>query len=162
MNTMTMMREQHNRIEIPQRLEFVKYETSVCSESREDQSGKKGKGSRQSCRTKRRKNPKETQTGKWMSPGDQANLARRKVKRRVSLVSVSHHACLETQKFFDAKNKNILFELSDMEKPTIKTPGCEDLMSLPELAGLISMQLTNVINGGRGHRTTKSSPPVLV
>ena len=105
---------------------------------------------RQNSRTSNRRQnpPKETQTGQWMSPSDQANLARRKVKRRGSLVSVSHQACLETQKFFAAKSKNIFFVVSDMEKPTIADnmmSGCEDLMSLLELAGLLSMQLTNAL-----------------
>ena len=186
-------------IAIPQQ-HYAEYEATACLKSHEDQT------SHVSSRTRRRKIPKEVQTGEsmtpndqanhlvvgrkgkrrgslqsishqacaetqkffqaknknknmWMSPGDQANLARRKAKRRGSLVSVSHQACLETQNFFDAKSKNILFEVSDMEKPTIAgntMPGYEDLMSLVELAGLLSMQVTNASAGSRS-RSARSA-----
>jgi hypothetical protein len=186
------MHGNHSIAIIPQK-HYAAYEATACLKSHEDQR------SHVSSRTRRRKIPKEVQTGEsttphdqanhlvvgrkgkrrgslrsvshqacvetqkffqaknknknmWMSPGDQANLARRKAKRRGSLVSVSHQACLETQNFFDAKSKNILFEVSDMEKPTIAgntMPGYEDLMSLVELAGLLSMQLTDALAGSR-------------
>ena len=144
----------------PQHLEYKEYAMTLNSNedqrshqrSHEDQRSHGSKDSRQISRTKRRKKPKETPTGKWMSPAEQRNLARRKAKRRVSLVSVNPHACLETQNFFDAKSKNIMFDLSDMEKPTLAgntMSGCEDLMSLSELAGLFSMQLTSAMAGSR-------------
>ena len=87
-----------------------------------------------------------------MSPAEQMKLARRIVKRRLSLVSVNLHACLETQKFFDVKSKNIMFDLSDMEKPTVAghmMAGFEDLIALSDLAGLFSMQLTSAMAGSR-------------
>ena len=146
----------------PRHLEYVYTEYAMTLNSNEDQRSHQrsyedqrshgSKDSRQISRTKRRKKPKETPTGKWMSPAEQRNLARRKAKRRVSLVSVNPHACLETQNFFDAKSKNIMFDLSDMEKPTLAgntMSGCEDLMSLSELAGLFSMQLTSAMAGSR-------------
>ena len=144
----------------PQHLEYKEYAMTLNSNedqrshqrSHEDQRSHGSKDSRQISRTKRRKKPKEKPTSKWMSPAEQMKLARRIVKRRLSLVSVNPHACLETQKFFDVKSKNIMFDLSDMEKPTVAghmMAGFEDLISLSDLAGLFSMQLTSAMAGSR-------------
>jgi hypothetical protein len=89
-----------------------------------------------------------------LSPSKQAAMARRRARRRVSLASICYQSCLETQTFFESieTSTSILDARSDMEKFSQKedsaTTISEDQISLSELAGLLSAQLTTAIAKG--------------
>jgi hypothetical protein len=75
----------------------------------------------------------------------------RSQRRSRSLTTVSYEACSETQEFFNIQSKNILDEKSDMEKLTTDQPpegAPEQVISLPDLAGILSTDLSSAIDRG--------------
>ena len=65
-------------------------------------------------------------------------------RRRKSLQSIDPQACAVTQKFFRDKKVDVLYELSDMEKPNHDNSNQE--MSLQELAGDVLSLLSTAVN----------------
>jgi hypothetical protein len=127
---------------------YAEYETFLCFNSREQKSHRTGKGSSQSRRRRENQNQRQPQQKKAavLTASDCVALARRRNLRRAnSLCSVCNQACLETQKFFQARKRNTLLEHSDMEKPSVNpTPSSEDLVPLQELAGILAkLSLSN-------------------
>lgn len=74
-------------------------------------------------------------------------------RRRKSLQSINPEACSVTQEFFRSKKVDVLYELSDMEKPS-HDHSDHEIMSLQELAGDFLSLLPTAANQETDHHLT--------